>query len=256
MDHGEVPKKLDFLVVGTESSQSMTPRKKRISTVPVYKQLLEQLGPSGWWPAKTRFEVMVGAILTQNTSWKNVEKAIDSLKKNRLLSPDKLHTLEASQIAPLIRSSGYYNQKAIKLKSLLDWFGQYGFSIEQVHRKYPEERPTSLREEILSIRGVGPETADSILCYALDYPFFVVDAYTLRWMNRYHPSLQGLDYHGAQTIVEEDIRAMGGATSTVEHFNEFHALIVRLGNGFCKKRNPLCDEGCPLGKICQKLIES
>ncbi|MBU42136.1 MAG: endonuclease [Spirochaetaceae bacterium] len=219
-----------------------------------YQTLLKALGPSHWWPGDTSFEIMVGAILTQNTSWKNVEKAIHSLKHSKALRPKTMHLMEHSRLAELIRSAGYFNQKARWLHNLLDWYSNYGYSPARILKRHNAD-PQPIRTELLAIKGVGPETADSILCYALNLPVFVVDAYTHRWLERFDPAASrasGGYYKLLQNMVESDFRSRLKRASEKQitgHFNEFHALLVRLGNHYCKKTNPLCNQ-CPLKNDC------
>ena len=151
--------------------------KDRLETV--YKKLLARYGELNWWPAKTSYEVIVGAVLTQNTAWSNVEKAIANFGGG--LSPDAVLKAGLAELSELIRPAGYYNQKAIYLKTVTEWFGRYGFDAAAVRRE-PLEK---LRAELLGTKGAGPETADSILLYAFGFPTFVVDAYTVRLCDRY-----------------------------------------------------------------------
>lgn len=219
-----------------------------------YQTLLKRLGPSGWWPGESPFEVMVGAILTQNTSWKNVEKAIHRLKHEQALGPKKMHSTAPGQLAEWIRSSGYFNQKARTLHAFLDWYARYNYSPGLVLKRHNSDA-RSIRKELLSIRGIGPETADSILCYALQLPVFVVDAYTHRWLARYDTAASRAsagNYHILQEMVERELKRKLPASEWVSHFNEFHALLVRLGNGYCKKK-PLCEQ-CPLEAECDKAL--
>jgi endonuclease-3 related protein len=204
----------------------------------IYDLLLKRFGPQKWWPGDTPFEVIVGAILTQNTNWTNVEKAIANLKKAKVLSPNELHKLDIKQLAELIRPAGYYNIKAKRLKNFLDWlFENYSGKLENL-----ENVPTAeLRQQLLSIKGIGPETADSILLYALNRPVFVVDAYTARICSRHHLIDEGADYHQIQELFESNLPA------DVRLFNEYHALLVRLGKDFCRP-SPKCD-GCPLNHL-------
>ena len=220
--------------------------------VGAYLKLYKDLGPRGWWPARSPFEVMVGAILTQNTSWKNVERAIGALRQSKVLAPRKIEKLTLGELASLIRSSGYYRQKALKLKALLQWFRNYGYSIKRVHSSFKGQE-TKLRAELLNIYGVGPETADSILCYAFDLPFFVVDSYTFRWLGRYAPGYSVNKYELLRQKVEDEFANNFKAGELTRHFNEFHALLVYLGKYFCTKRNPACP-ACPLQKNCAKNI--
>ncbi|MCB1170597.1 MAG: hypothetical protein KDK25_09700 [Leptospiraceae bacterium] len=220
-----------------------------------YRTLLAALGPSHWWPGQNAFEIMVGAILTQNTSWKNVEKAIHTLKKEQALRPAFMHSLPMHTLAEKIRSSGYFNQKARTLLSYLDWYSQYRYRPALVLKRHNHSRGP-IRKELLSIRGIGPETADSILCYALQLPVFVVDAYTHRWIARYDPEAARAssgNYHLLQEMVEREFRRRIPEADLAEHFNEFHALMVRLGNGYCKKKKPLCED-CPLNRQCEKAL--
>ena len=224
--------------------------KKKIHTT-AYKTLFDHLGPSSWWPARTPFEVIIGAILTQNTSWKNVEKAIAALKEKKLLSAGQLSSMSVEELGPIIRSSGYYNQKAKKVLLFLEWYKKYNYSPAAVKRKFSNDYH-SLREELLCVHGVGRETADSILCYAFELPFFVVDAYTFRWLSRYSPAHYFEKYDDLRLTVENEFQAVFESDIT-KHYNEYHALLVRLGNGICTKRNPAC-HSCCLSLTCKKNI--
>lgn len=185
-----------------------------------YSILYKVYGPQHWWPAKTKFEVIVGAILTQSTNWSNVEKAIINLHREKLLAADKLHDLSVEKLALLIRSSGYYNQKAIKLKNFLNYFfKEYDGNLNKMSRRPLAE----LRGELLEIKGIGPETADSILLYALDKPIFVVDAYTKRIL----VSSRLIDEKATYQTIQELF--MQSLPEDVKLFNEYHALIVRTG---------------------------
>jgi endonuclease-3 related protein len=204
----------------------------------LYQRLLAAFGPQHWWPGETPFEVLVGAVLTQNTNWGNVERAINNLKAEGLLSLTALRALEPEQLAALIRPAGYYNLKARRLMNLLDLLVRdFGGDLEALWR-LPLERA---RAALLSSKGVGPETADSILLYAGNLPSFVVDAYTFRVLGRHGLAEPGLDYHGLRA------RFMGGLPVQAALYNEYHALLVRLGKEHCKKGQPLC-AGCPLEK--------
>lgn len=202
----------------------------------VYRKLYLRFGPQHWWPGDSPFEVIVGAILTQNTNWQNVSKAIANLKEARVLNPKKLYCLSEAKLAELIRPSGYYNIKAKRLKFFLDFlFKNYGGSLKRMF-----SRPLdNLRNEILGIKGVGPETADSILLYAGGFPIFVVDAYTKRIFSRYKLIAEDSDYVEVQGMFMQNLK------KDVKLYNEYHALIVRLGKEICKKNNPKC-EICPL----------
>jgi endonuclease III related protein len=203
----------------------------------MYRILYTHYGPQHWWPADTSFEMMVGAILTQNTNWGNVEKALDNLKKAKALTADRLGGLSKRKVAALIKPAGYYNIKTQRLKAFVDFFSvRYGASIKKM-----SSRPTDeVRRDLLAVHGVGKETADSMLLYALHKPVFVVDAYTKRILTRH-----GLLKDDAQYDQVQDL-FMKNLDSEVELFNEYHALLVRVGKEFCAKKKPKC-EMCPLG---------
>lgn len=215
--------------------------------LPVYRRLLQALGPSHWWPAESPLEVMIGAILTQNTSWKNVERALSALREATDLVPERILSLDQDVLAACIRSSGYYNQKAHRLSLFLRWFSQFDFDPKRLGRHHPVG---GLRSELLSLKGIGPETADSILCYALGLPYFVVDAYTFRLVDRL--SLGAYPgYEHLRAAVESEFRhEFSGDRLVTQHLNEFHALIVRHGNTVCRKRSPSCGE-CSLRSRCR-----
>lgn len=201
----------------------------------IYTRLYERYGPQHWWPGQTRFEIIVGAILTQNTNWGNVEKAIHNLNEAMCLSPEKLHILPINQLAELIRPAGYFNIKAQRLKNFLNWlFEKYDGSLDTVE----QINLYDLREELLSIKGIGPETADSICLYAFEKPVFVVDAYTARILGRHQLIEAPSGYEQIQDLFHSSLRA------DTKLFNEFHALLVRLGKEHCKPR-PQC-HCCPL----------
>ncbi|MCM8796921.1 MAG: endonuclease III domain-containing protein [Candidatus Omnitrophica bacterium] len=211
---------------------------KRILAL-IYRKLYAYFGPQYWWPAETPFEVMIGAILTQNTSWSNVERAINNLKKERLLSAKKLNRLRPRRLAALIKSAGYYNIKSRRLKSFLEFiFKEYDASLEKMR----EAPYTKLRQQLLAVNGIGQETADSILLYALGKPVFVVDAYTKRIFSRHKLIDEDADYAQVQEFF------MTGLPRNARLFNEYHALLVRLGKEFCLKNNPKCAL-CPLRDI-------
>ncbi len=205
----------------------------------IFELLLEEYGPRHWWPAQTAYEMMVGAILTQNTAWTNVEKAISNLGSQ--LSPQLVDRLSLEELAQMIRPCGYFNQKALHLKHLTRWFQDYGYDIERV---VPVDSHL-LRDELLMIKGVGPETADSILLYAFDKPFFVVDAYTRRILSRL-----GYEIPGKYDSLRRQIEAVIARDTYV--YGEFHALIVEHAKQRCKK-SPDC-YGCPLQNRCKKQI--
>ena len=202
-----------------------------------YEALYSALGPQHWWPARTPFEVIVGAILTQNTAWTNVERAITNLRRERLLTPRALEEVDQKKLARLIRSSGYFRQKARKLKEFVRFLRrEFGGSLTRMFRT----PTTELRERLLAVHGIGRETADSILLYAGGHTVFVVDAYTHRVLSRH-----GLSHEKAKY---EDVRALFEASLPRDPalFNEYHGLIVHVGKHFCRTREPRCQE-CPLG---------
>ena len=204
-----------------------------------YSALASAYGPQRWWPAPTPFEVCIGAILTQNTSWGNVERALANLKQAGVLSPEALWALPAEELAELIRPAGYYRLKAGRLRNFLDLVvNGYGGSLERLF-----ELPTDqLREEVLGVNGIGPETADSIVLYAAGRPTFVVDAYTLRVAFRHGVVDQDCDYG----LLQETFAA--AFEPDVALFNEYHGLLVQVGKSHCRKREPLC-RGCPLERF-------
>lgn len=204
----------------------------------IYNRLSRHYGPQHWWPGETQFEIIVGAILTQNTNWTNVEKAIANLKQDGPLNPERLHQLPQEQLAQLIRPAGYFNIKAHRLKCFLDWlFEKHDGQLESL-----ETVPLStLREQLLAIKGIGPETADSICLYAFNKPIFVVDAYTARVFGRHGMIEPGSGYEQIQEIFH------AGLEKDVKLFNEFHALIVQVGKNHCKTK-PICS-GCPLEQL-------
>ncbi|MCC7343340.1 MAG: endonuclease III domain-containing protein [Deltaproteobacteria bacterium] len=201
----------------------------------MFQRLLDRFGPQHWWPGETPFEVMVGAVLTQNTSWKNVEKALENLKREGLLSLPALLGLSDAALAEQIRPAGYFNVKTRRLKAFLEFLSaRYGGDVERM-RARPTER---LREELLAVKGIGKETADSILLYALGHTIFVVDAYTYRVFTRHYLAPEEAGYDELQELATDHVPA------EAEHYNEFHALLVSVGKEFCGPR-PRC-EGCPL----------
>ncbi len=252
--------------------------KKSLSFTQIYERLFKRYGPQYWWPAKTPFEVIVGAILTQSTAWTNVEKAIENLRQAKALTPEALQSIPEKELAALIHSCGYYNVKARKLKAFVDWFGgQYDFSLKKMF----SGDFVKLREELLGVYGIGEETADSILLYAGNKPIFVIDAYTRRIIDRL-----GLSPATGEKIGRNDssnwIPAFAGMTSErgevnrkgmdIYHsysayqkffmanlppdtalFNEYHALLVRLGKEQCRKK-PVCVGCCLRGECKGKLI--
>lgn len=200
-----------------------------------YYALYKRFGPQGWWPADTELECILGAILTQNTAWKNVEKALENLRKEGLISIEKLALISIPALADLIRPSGYFNQKAMKVKNFIRFLME---NYDGDLQKMLEEDTANLREKLLDVRGIGPETADSILLYAAKKPTFVVDAYTYRVLSRHGLIPEESTYGETQEVF------MDSLPKDAQLFNEYHALIVRLGKEWCKK-SPMC-EGCPL----------
>jgi len=227
----------------------------------VYKLLKKKYGPQGWWPivnvetGKSEyglgaprneadiFEIAIGAILTQNVAWTNVEKAIVKLKTSGIFTPQSLYKAKESKIASLITSTGYYNQKTKKIKNFLEWFKSYNFSFEAVSGlKTPE-----IRKQLLEIKGTGAETADSILLYGLGKKIFVVDAYTKRIFSRIGFFSEKDSYNDIQEFFHKNFKG------TVASYNEFHALIVTHGKDICKN-NPLCGQ-CPFHNSCTYCLD-
>lgn len=202
----------------------------------MYDTLLNHYGPQHWWPADSFVEMIVGAVLTQNTNWKNVERALDNLKIQNLLSLKALQDLPIEELAELIRPAGYYNIKARRLKNLVALFVE---TYEGEPELFFQEDLEGAREQLLSVKGIGPETADSILLYGCEKPVFVIDAYTCRIFSRHGLLPEESDYAGVQEIFHDAL------PQDVALYNEYHALIVQLAKDFCKKKNPSCEE-CPL----------
>ncbi len=229
----------------------------------MYTRLHVAYGPQNWWPAESAFEVIVGAILTQNTSWKNVEKAMAELRRARRLSVVGIRRTPTPQLARLIRSSGYFRQKARRLKNFVNWLDEaYGGSLARMFAQ-PTDK---LRAELLELNGVGPETADSILLYAGGHPVFVVDAYTRRMLERHRMARKKMKYEKIRSQMETalcDAITPGECGSRPMHppsrmsrarpdgaagvFHDMHALIVRVGYDHCKTRADCA--GCPLGPL-------
>ncbi len=202
----------------------------------VYRRLFDAFGPQHWWPGQSPFETIVGAVLTQNTSWKNVERAIHNLREADLLEPHALDGVPVEELEELIRPAGYFRIKAKRLRSLLKFLiERYDGSLDAMFQTSLSE----LREQLLGVHGIGPETADSILLYAGELPSFVVDAYTHRVFARHGWIGFDADYHQIQDYIQ------GELPQDVPLYNEYHALLVRLGKDFCRKTNPKCRE-CPL----------
>ncbi len=208
----------------------------RNNLLDIYNSLHRCFGPQHWWPGDSPFEVMVGAVLTQNTSWINVSRAIANLRAAKLLSCTALTALPVEELAVMIRPAGYYNLKARRLKNLLALIDE---KYQGRLADFLEEETMELRRSLLSTKGIGPETADSILLYAADRPVFVVDAYTRRFLIRHGLICEEDGYHEIQDLFVDTL------PEDAALYNEYHALIVRLGKEFCKKRKPLCS-CCPL----------
>jgi len=204
----------------------------------IYRRLLEHFGPQHWWPGDTPLEIMVGAVLTQNTNWENVEKAIANLKAADLLDLQRLAETPTTLLAELIRPSGYYNLKAVRLHNLIRTITAAHDSLEEF---FAADRD-SLRESLLAVKGIGPETADSILLYAAEKPTFVIDAYTHRLLLRHDLIWEESDYYEMQEMF------LGELPDDIALFNEYHALIVKVGKEFCRKSKPRCGE-CPLREL-------
>jgi endonuclease-3 related protein len=207
----------------------------------VYRALLRRYGRAGWWPAETAFEVCLGAILVQNTSWTNVERTLSVLRSRGLLSFEALRPLSVARLAPLLRSSGYFRVKARRVRSFLDFLASaYGGRVSAMRREDAER----LREKLLGVSGIGPETADSIALYAAGHLFFVVDAYTRRILARLGLIEGGEPYAAVQRLFMDNL------PRDVALYNDFHAQLVNLGKDVCRPR-PRCDV-CPLRRGCPK----
>ena len=206
----------------------------------IYRRLLDHFRPQHWWPAQEPFEVIVGAILTQSAAWGNVEKAVANLRAAEAMSPGALRRLSRSKLAKLVHPCGYYNAKALKLKSFAFWVGNhYKDDLDRLFANNTDD----LRQQLLSIHGIGRETADSILLYAANKPIFVIDAYTRRIINRIGLAPKKDSYAAYQAWFTEHL------PSDTQLFNEYHALLVCQGKNICRRR-PLCQQCC-LSEICQ-----
>lgn len=204
----------------------------------IYNRLFAAYGPQHWWPGESPFEVLIGAVLVQNTAWQNVARAIDNLKQADLLEPHELYGVPEEELEELIRPAGYFRVKGRRLRNLLELLvDRYDGSLDAMFAS----GLSTLREELLSVNGVGPETADSILLYAGGLPTFVVDTYTHRVFARHGWIEFNADYHAIKEHFES------GLERDVALYNEYHALLVRVGKLHCRKR-PKCD-GCPLAEL-------
>ncbi|MBM4141673.1 MAG: endonuclease III domain-containing protein [Nitrospira sp.] len=213
--------------------------KQKNRLLEMYHTLYREFGPQHWWPGETPFEIAVGAILTQNTNWGNAEKAINNLKKEHLLNAKKIHLITAKKLASFLRPAGYFNIKAKRLKSFINFLmNDYHGSMNKMR----DEDMHILREKLLSVNGIGQETADSILLYALEKPVFVIDAYTKRILSRHSFQEYNKPYKTFQEFFHSSLK------KDIMLFNEYHALFVKVGKTFCKRKNPLCEK-CPLLKF-------
>ena len=204
----------------------------------IYQRLYHHFGPQHWWPGETALEITVGAVLTQNTNWQNVEKAIANLQEHNLLSLPALSAIPIDILAQHIKPSGYYNLKAKRLKNLITAIGQEDDDLASF---FATDLDT-LRQNLLAIKGIGPETADAIILYAAKKPIFVIDAYTHRILLRHELIWEESDYHEMQELF------MSSLPEDVALYNEYHALLVRTGKEFCLKNKPKCAE-CPLAGL-------
>ncbi len=207
----------------------------------IYNSLFKSFGKQYWWPGETDFEVVIGAILTQNTNWTNVEKAIRNLKTAKVFTPKKLYEIKIEKLAELIKPSGYFNVKAKRLKHFIEWlFLNYNGSLSKLFKlDY-----ATLRDQLLTVNGIGRETADSIILYAAEKPTFVVDAYTKRVLVRHKLITEDYDYDEIKAVFEDNL------PEKVSLYNEYHALIVMVGKHYCKPKMQ-CEE-CPLKNIHRK----
>jgi endonuclease-3 related protein len=207
----------------------------------IYRTLVQAYGPLHWWPARTRFEVIVGAFLTQNTSWKNVESALRNLRRARALNIASIRHMPLAELERLIRPSGYFRQKAARLKTFIVYLDEhYGGSLNRMFGQPVEV----LRGELLELNGVGPETADAILLYAGKLPVFVVDSYARRVFERHGITKPREKYEQVRSLVQNALAHEESDSDLAEHFNEFHALLVEVGKRHCGTAAKC--EGCPL----------
>jgi endonuclease III related protein len=204
-----------------------------------FESMLREYGPQRWWPARTRLEVILGAILTQNTSWQNAALAVQGLRKSGLLSLAKLKCARRARIESLIRPAGFYRQKARTIRNFLDWLnGNCAGSLARMFNRPGAE----LRRQLLEIKGLGPETVDAILLYAGNLPYFVADAYTRRILARHTLLTEGAGYGKTQQFLHSHLHA------DARLFNEYHALLVETGKRYCRRSIADC-QGCPLERF-------
>lgn len=220
-------------------STKISIEKAALQLITTYQTLFDHYGEQYWWPGDSPFEIMVGAVLTQNTAWTNVEKAITALKQQNLLSAQAIVDCSAELLADAIRPSGYFNVKTKRLQSLCQWLLEQG-GVESLIR-YDS---VSLRNMLLSVHGIGPETADDILLYALDRPVFVIDAYTRRIFSRLALFKGDEPYDSMRLAIEQDLSDTLSPAKRVVRYNEYHALIVRHAKVVCAKQSPACPQCC------------
>ncbi|RDW17419.1 endonuclease III domain-containing protein [Oceanobacillus chungangensis] len=206
----------------------------------IYDKLFEHYGPQSWWPAETPFEMMIGSILVQNTNWRNVDKAL--IKLGPYFEPEIIDHFPIEDLAQLIRSSGFYNIKAKRIKAFMEWFRQYDYDTKRIKAI----NNTELRKALINIHGIGKETADVMLVYAFEKPIFVVDAYARRIFYRLGYNMP-TSYDGFRKLVEKEL------PEELTLYNEFHALLVEHAKQFCRSK-PICKE-CPLLDICDQRLE-
>lgn len=209
--------------------------------ISIFDKLYSCFGPQHWWPAESKFEILVGAILTQNISWTNVEKAITNLSDKDILSLEGILKADIEDLALLIKPAGYYNQKSRYLKNMCQYISKNYGSLDL----FLSQDIDFLRKELLNIKGIGPETADSIILYAAEKPVFVIDTYTKRIFSRLGLIRPNISYDKAQSLF------MGNLPKDVMLFKEYHALIVRLGKDYCINKKPHC-QNCPVNSLCVK----
>jgi endonuclease-3 related protein len=212
-----------------------------------YQLMRGYFGHQHWWPGETPFEVCIGAILTQNTSWSNVERAIANLKSSGMLSPESMFALPETQLAQLIRPAGYFNVKARRLRCFLSVLvSDFGSSLERLFAG----KTADVRRRLLAIKGIGPETADSMLLYAGGHHSFVVDAYTKRIFLRHGWSTTAADYYELQKTCQNSLGHKSGP-QRLDYWQDFHAQLVMVGKHFCRSQRPCCEE-CPLRALLPK----